>query len=451
MISQKNLLLFFLILISTLSNAQRGELRAGAAKVDISPLSSMLPIGGMQQYANIHDPIYARALVMDNGINKAALISLDLGSVPGGDDLVNSIITELKVKPEHIVLSAVHNHNAPSIGRSFQPGTPNPYYDLVKKGVIEAVRQANSKMKLAEIGYGTGKAYINTNRDEKIGNEYHMGYNPEGPSDKTVAVISVVDRQTYEPMAIYSNYAVHAVVMYRAKTKDGLPEITGDLPGATSNYVEAHFKNAIALWTSGPAGDQNPIFMANYNQDHPDVHDTGASGYAILDVLSRRLGEEIVRVAKSIQNRSKEVEIWGKQGFATCPGQRNSAAPAGGSVPGTTLKPSEVKMIDAEPVDIPISLFMINDLALVGISGELYTQIGTHLKSKSLFDRTLIVTHTPKGVGYIATDAAYLLPAEKTVGNRIKPGCAESAIVEGITVMMREYLNVQKAAKASVK
>ena len=55
--------------------------------------------------------------------------------------------------------------------------------------MIEAARQANAKLQPARIGFGTGKAYINPNRDEKIGDAYHMGYAPEGPTDKTVAVI----------------------------------------------------------------------------------------------------------------------------------------------------------------------------------------------------------------------------------------------------------------------
>jgi neutral ceramidase len=84
--------------------------------------------------------------------------------------------------------------------------------------------------------------------------------------------------------------------MYRTHTEDGHVQITGDIAGWTSKYVEDHFKGAVALWTPGAAGDQNPLFQADYNQDAPDVVDEGPAGWAILDVESRRLGEEIVRV-----------------------------------------------------------------------------------------------------------------------------------------------------------
>lgn len=64
-----------------------------------------------------------------------------------------------------------------------------------------------------------------------------------------------------------------------------------------------------------------------------------------------------------------------------------------------------------------------------------------------LFARAFMVTMLPNGVGYIAADKAYLLPAEKTVGNRLKPGCVEPAIISGFQQMMKSYLPVWQAAK----
>jgi len=103
---------------------------------------------------------------------------------------------------------------------------------------------------------------------------------------KTVAVITVTT-PAGDPIAVWSNYAVHGVVMFLSKTRDGQSEITGDIGGATSNYVEDRMKGAIAVWTPAAAGDQNPLFMSTYNQDAPDVHDEGAAGWAILDVQAR--------------------------------------------------------------------------------------------------------------------------------------------------------------------
>lgn len=428
------------------SAQQKGSLRAGAAKADISPTKDMLPMTAGQLFSSVHDPIYARALVLDNGTTKVALISLDLTEVLGGDDLVKAITDELKIPTQNLILDATHDHNAPGSGGGKVTDPLAPYYAIYKKAVVEAARQANANLQPARVGFGTGKAYVNTNRDEKLGAGYHMGYWPEGPSDKTVAVMEVTNAAG-DPIAIYANYAVHGVVMFRTHTQDGQIQITGDLPGWTANYVDDHFKNAVTLWTPGAAGDQNPLFQGDYNQDGPDVHDEGAGAWALLDVQSRRLGEEIVRVTKSIQNTTDRVVLWGAQTSVTCPGQvRAEPAARGGGGGYRAPDPATVKMKDADPVVIPLALLMVNDIAVAGVSGEVFTEIGEHLKQQSLFDHTFMVTLLPNRVEYIPTDKAYLLPSEKAVGNRIKPGCAEPAMIGAFKSMETQYLPIWKAA-----
>jgi hypothetical protein len=439
-----------LIVAPTFAAEQMGALRAGAAKVDISPTKDMFPLVGGQTYGDVHDPLYARALVLDNGVSMVAMISVDTTMLQNGDELVSALTKELGIPASHLILDATHDHNAPTGGGPGQAMNPEQarYFAILKNGVVEAAKQAKARLQPARIGYGTGKAYVNTNRDEKIGAGYHMGYSPEGPSDKTVAVMEVTTLAG-QPIAVYANYAVHGVVMFRVHSRDGQVEISGDLPGWASNYVEDRLKNnVVALWTPGAAGDQNPLFQGDYNQDAADVHDEGAAAWALLDVQSRRLGEEIVRVASHIQNTTDKVILWGGATSVTCPGQRRAEPPKPG-VPNAGYKapaPSTVKMVDAEAVTIPLTLVMVNDIALAGVSGEVFTEIGEHLKKDSLFDRTIMVTLGPNGVGYIPTDKAYLLPSEKAVGNRIKPGCAEPAIVNGFVDLEKQYMPIWKSA-----
>jgi len=161
------------------------------------------------------------------------------------------------------------------------------YKDIFEKATLEATYASRANLQPARMGYGTGRAYINTNRDQKVGDRYLLGYNPDGLSEKTVYVLKF-ESMSGEHIAFLMSYAVHGVVMFSAITKDGGPEVTGDLPGATSRYVEMHYRNKpVALWTSGAAGDQNPIYMAAYNQEMPDRTDLGAAGYALLEVQSR--------------------------------------------------------------------------------------------------------------------------------------------------------------------
>jgi neutral ceramidase len=403
----------------------------------------------MKNFIGIHDPLNVRALILDNGSAKIALLSVDTGGLANASDLVQATAAELGIPVSHLSISATHDHSTPnSPGGGRAAYDLGPYNALLKKGVLEAARQANSHLQPARIGFGTGKAYVNTNRDEKIGDGYHMGYSPEGPSDKTVAVIKVTT-PSGEPIAIWSNYAVHAVVMFLSKTKDGHPEVSGDIGGATAAYVEDRMKGAIALWTPGAAGDQNPLFMSTYNQDAPDVHDEGAAGWAILDVLSRRLGEEVVRVARGTQNTTDRVVLWGDTSTVTCPGRvrdpRSAAVPAA-AVTNTSGSPTAtsggpVRIVDGgDPVKIPLQLLMINDIALANVGGEVFNEISQKFKKESLFDRTAMVTLNNGSIGYIPSEKSYLLPSQMAVNNRIKPGCAEDSIVNGFLSLEKQYV-----------
>ena len=63
---------------SVAAYAQNTTLRVGAAKVDVTPAQADLP----KNYDGIHDHIYSRAIVIDNGPASAALITVDAGVCP---------------------------------------------------------------------------------------------------------------------------------------------------------------------------------------------------------------------------------------------------------------------------------------------------------------------------------------------------------------------------------
>jgi hypothetical protein len=135
--------------------AQRVEsvpsLRAGAARVDITPAQSELT----KNSRGILDRLYARAIVLENGVSTAALITIDAGAVPDAvwRAATGRIEQELKIPAASVLLTATHTHSA--------GGQPGP--DYVQK-IVEAVRLAQQRLMPARMGYGTGVSYINVNR-----------------------------------------------------------------------------------------------------------------------------------------------------------------------------------------------------------------------------------------------------------------------------------------------
>jgi len=62
------------------------------------------------------------------------------------------------------------------------------------------------------------------------------------------------------------------------------------------------------------------------------------------------------------------------------------------------------EMPEAETV--PIHAMRIGDLGIVGLPGEVFTEIGLDIKGRSPFGQTMIVGLGNGSVGYVATDKA---------------------------------------------
>ncbi|MEO6368369.1 MAG: neutral/alkaline non-lysosomal ceramidase N-terminal domain-containing protein, partial [Steroidobacteraceae bacterium] len=231
--------------------------RAGASRVDYTPTT--LP----RNFTGVLDPIYVRAVVMDNGRTRAALISVDAGGI--ATDLYNKVSAraakELNIPATQLLLSATHTHSV-----AFQPG------GNLEEKILQSLREAVTRLQPAKFSFGTGLSYINVNRDriDPATKRWWEGPNYEGTSDKTVAVVRF-ETLSGEPIAVYYNYAVHAVLT------GTLDMISGDIPGATSRYIEESMGgDAVALFASGAAGDQNPIY---FNQTY-ELRDIRIADYA---------------------------------------------------------------------------------------------------------------------------------------------------------------------------
>jgi hypothetical protein len=175
--------------------------------------------------------------------------------------------------------------------------------------------------------------------------------------------------------------------------------------------------DVVAVWTSGAAGDQNPVSTVN------------GEDFGMVDALGKILGEAVVRTAGSIKTAA-EVRIRGAQQVVTCPGRRVE--------PGATPR-AEYKFNDADPVNIRLGLLMINNVALAGVSGEVFTLIAQRLKRESPFNHTVMVTHTNGSSGYIPNDAAFEPVSYEVTASHLKPGCAEGAIVNGFLELISAH------------
>ena len=430
----------------TIIPAEKGSLRAGAARIDITPpadagLSMSGYEGRAHGFEGIHDNIFVRAIVVDDGSTQGAMVAVEVGSMAADfvDEASQRVTKTTGIPRDHLIVAAVHTHSAPGTKQyrdtPFDLKKQGPFIEKVRDAIVESVRQAKSSLQPARVGFGEGKAYVNVNRREYFADRgwWWLGHNLEAVSDKTLAVVKF-ESMSGKPIALFINYPVHAVVMGSKNYR-----VSGDLAGATSRFVEQYYQGrkedaprgdagyairlrpgeisdgVVAIWTSGTAGDQNPIAMSD-NED-----------FTMVNAFGKILGEEAVRVANNIKTATG-ARIRGAQRVVTCPGGTLGPGPR-----------KEYKFEESpEPVQIRLSLLEINDTALMGISGEVLTNIGLHLKKDSPFSHTIVVTHANGASGYIPSDSLFDRQVISYENSRtpLGPGCAENAIVDGFLDMI---------------
>ncbi len=443
-----------------------GRLRAGAAKVDITPRADQLQIAT----DSIRDHLYVRAIVVDDGRTCAALVNIDGGA---RDAVVNPAIEKSSAStqcpPENYIISGTHSHSANTGGLG---GAGSPDAPTITAAIVSAVDSAKSKLAPARVGYGRTTLDLNVNRDLfNSKQEWRQGPNPEGTSDKTLAVVEFVGTDDV-PIGVYMNYAMHPINFYLSGA------ISADFPGEASKYIEELFDGkTVAVFSQGASGDQNPRlgYSQSFNVRPQNVdqvqtvgppptrpEDRTAQGFnaaaagssrqaippekmeAYRKALARTgayavmLGQMIATTAvRLMREEIKPVDsaaIWGGQERFSCPGRErlDAANPARENVfPGYK---------DGAEINFKVGLLRIGDINLVTLNGEAYSRIGLKLKESAPANKTIMVTlaNGAASSGYIYSDDAYNHLTFQVIGSRLKPGCAEGKIISTAIGLMRK-------------
>lgn len=435
------------------------KLYCGASKVNITPSAELLPwmFGLMDRhYCKVHDELFVRVMAFQAGETKALIVVYDLDKATNPEEWTKRIEEETGVPADNILYLAIHTHTAPLTGyRPFEGsnfiGCKAPevqekvkeYETFLLERLLEAVEMALQNLAPARFGYARGTCDVGVNRcvrydvsqeDGTVGPMMGLGYNADGIADRTLLALRVENAETGAPIGFFINYAVHCVAAFLNDCGDGKSFLSGDIGGAVSRALEEEYPGSVALWTSAPAGDINPVQMIQ--TFHPDritgapvercIKGEDAADATISAMAGRQLSsirETLRRVECTIDIAEVRTKIdWAK----------------------TKCSRSGIKADDQdcdEDYIIRTHLLQIGPLALIGVDGELYTSHGQTMKSASPVPDTFIINHDcsllEDNPGYIADDATIELM--KACGGRggipggrvyTAPGTVKAALEE---------------------
>ncbi len=281
----------YLLMLVLAATAPAPRLRAGVARVDITPAGTG---GAMYGYPNperkatgVHDPLFAKVLVLEAAGSRLAIVTMDIGSIVS-HDLRKKVADELGIP--HLLLAASHSHSAPAFPL---PPEASPYLAEVEEKLFAALSRAGSSMFDARVGVGRGAAPLGYNRllmrdDGRARALFdNMERIPYGPIDPEFVLLRIDDDKG-APRALLVHYGVHAVVLGPSNTK-----YSADYPGVLQARVEAELKGVQCMFVQGGAGDVNPLMLGRAKVEAED--------FAVVDKMGTALALEVMRAARAIK------------------------------------------------------------------------------------------------------------------------------------------------------
>jgi hypothetical protein len=237
-----------LLLLCLLALPCRADgLRAGAAKADITP-----PVGGpLWGYAarrdspstGVLDPLHARALVLEAGKTRLALVALDLGRAPPRAwtaGLRARVKKSAGIDP--VLLVASHTHHGPVLEVDSWPTPKTSYVRRLEEKLGDLVLAAAKDLRPARLGVAARLVRRNRNRHSR---------RADAPVDRELLVLRVEDAGG-KAIAHAVNFAAHPTLLPAA-----LHKLSADYVGVLCALVEKETK-APCLFLQGAAGDLSP-------------------------------------------------------------------------------------------------------------------------------------------------------------------------------------------------
>jgi hypothetical protein len=424
--------------------AQPGNLRAGAGRVDVTPTPDVFPYSDAYQkppFVGVHDPVFARALMLDDGSTQVAIVVVDATTIPSPKVLNHDVAEAAGIPESNLLIAASHTHSSLMVyyqadlpvlvGERKPDAAQLKEVERIRKGAVDAVRQAKASLRPARLAFGRGQAYLNgyNGGAAPAGGRRELGAFgfPRGPSDKSLDVLRV-DGTDGTPIALLLNYAHPGTVMLHAPSRDGMAEVSGDLLGVTAQFLEKSSPKApVVLFASGADGDQGSIFRWSTPRvgDLP-AQNQGQAAWAILNVMAGYLASATLAVTDSMPEGTSTVKLSAAAKTVVCPGQKVR----------WDAKTDKATISDLPPVPIALNVIRINDIVLDGVAGNVPTELGAKIKATSSSRNTTLIGNTSGTVGYILPDSAYEHPGHDLAGDPLKKGCAWPAIVGGFSELM---------------
>jgi hypothetical protein len=434
---------------------------AGFHRVDITPPAGV-PLAGFAARqgvsTGVHDPLFAHALVLDNGRRAAAFVSVDVLGLAA--DFVGRVRREISTRTglaeQGVMVSATHTHSAPvTVSTFFNPGESldAPYMDRLASAIVEAVVTARENRRPARIGVGSGRV-SGIGRNRRTPN--HL------PVDEEVGLLKVAFPDG-RPWGVLVNHACHPTVL----GPDNLL-MTGDFPAFTIERVErALGAQSFALFVNGAQGNismghSSELSAIGIITPGRTFERAAELGYRLADVALQTLPSIPTVDDLTLEYASRMIQLPfnaylppTETAAALSEAQAALAALERQGAPVEQIGPAKTRRLYASirnfyageaaaspngRLPIEIQAFRVGPALFVAIPGELFVEVALRIKAAA--GHPLFIMGITNGyVGYLPTRDAYPAGGYEVVSAKVTDA-SEELLVGAIRELDRRLSEV---------
>ena len=432
-------MLFIGCLWLSASSTALAQLQAGVGKTDITPpLGSPLRGYYYERLAtNVHDELYAKALVLEDQNQTLVIVITDLADIaPTGFAKARTRIAQDFGIPEaNIIISATHTHTGPEM-------TPE-YEAMVATKVYDAASIAHQRRQPATIKSGAGEeGNVSFHRrfmmkDSTV--QFNPGplnpniVRPMGPIDPEVGILYVADLRG-KPLAVLVNFAMHLDTV-------GGTEISADFPAYISKVLKQNLgDDTMVMFGLGTCGNIN-----HFNVKSPETLKgfgrTERIGYALAASVIHELPalDSVDVGALKVAHEELQLKIpsYTEQEVAEANVNAQKESDHESSTPEIreAMKILRIDKRNGQPLDAEVQAFGLGDVGIVALPGEIFVELGLAIKEQSPFKHTLILTLSNHSVGYVPNEAAFPYGAYEVEVSQVAPGEGERLVISAVKLL----------------
>ena len=447
------------------------DLRVGVASVDLTPPPGLPLMGNFRDdYAarGVHDSLCAKAVVFaDRQGTKAALLAVDVCMLDrrNVEFIRQTIGDQCDVPPESVVIHATHTHSAPAatgkLGMQAEVAQRAAEIEALLCRAASTVAAADRALEQAtlEVGYAREDRVSFNRRLHRADGTTQMNWEALqpgfdaaeisaawGPTDPEMVCLAVRREQT--PVAAVVNFGLHPAILAGDNWL-----YSADYPGYVAEALARSLdKPFTSLFFNGCCGDVNHV-------DYRDPHQ--GRGFQMAQRVGYMLAasaHEAIRTGEPIRTDPLRVsrQRVTLERLKISPSQREwceltlqqaRQQPPQGQVDGlpdayyAALRLEMHRQQDC-PDHVEVMVVRIGDVAIVGLPGEAFCQLGLEIKRGSPAGHTLVAGLCNDAIGYLPTRESFQQGGyETTTGSTFYEAGAAEQIVASALAQLKEIFS----------